>query len=126
VVVTHPVVEHFSEEFFLSPTEGLLCHRVHERHPSLGILQKELVGGVVSYGFGKVELITQRLLGLLALGTLFGLTYCTSHSRSRPLQPLLQHLDRDAALEGLDRLIFPDCAGDKHERHLGTRLLRDL
>ena len=49
----------------------------------------------------------QRLLGPLALGTLFGLAYCTSHRRSKPLQPLLQHVVRGAALEGLDSPLFP-------------------
>src|SRR3954471_16113714 len=66
----HPVVQHFSEEFFLPPAEGPLCRRVHKRDPSLGVPQEQRIGSVVRYGMGKVELVPQRLLGLLALGNI--------------------------------------------------------
>src|SRR5215204_6798812 len=64
----HPIVENLSEQFFLSPAEGLLCGGVHERHPSLGIPQEQRISGIVGYGSGEVELVLQRFLGPFALG----------------------------------------------------------
>src|SRR5215203_801231 len=61
-------MQNLSEQFSLSPAEGLLCRRVHERHPSLGVPQEQRISGIVGYGSGEVELVLQRFFGAFALG----------------------------------------------------------
>src|ERR671921_327793 len=70
--------------------------------------------------------LPERLLGPLALGSLFGFPQRPLDRRNEPLQPLLQYVVRGAALESLDRPLFPQGPGDENERDVGTHLLSNL
>jgi hypothetical protein len=68
----------------------------------------------------------QRGLDALPLVALAGLAQSALHRRQQPLQAPLEHVVGRAALEGLDRQLFPQVARDEDKGQLRAQLARQV
>ena len=70
--------------------------------------------------------LAERLLRQPPLGAILRLAQGAPDRRHEPLEPLLEDVVDRAGLEGLDRLLLADGAGDEQERDLRADLPGDL